>query len=557
LSAIPITCCNYVERGSTSGSQRDLFAYAMKRWTPRAELTKQEQLIMKRLNRVRALFGFLRMNRSVLFDDAFQAQLEDMYRQTGAGDPPHPPAMMCMVLLLQGYVGASDAEAVEMALMDLRWQMALDCLGAGEPVFSQGALQAFRERMIEHEMDRVLLERTVALVRDGVATKGEGQQLTKALRVAIDSRPLVGAGRVEDTLNLLGHAARSIVRMVSRILSCEPEQVCRKAGVPLLLAPSIKAGLDIDWSDARQKATAIEIVESQVSALQRWVERNIEQCDKQPLRPYLEAITTVRDQDLERTNGGTMAIRKGVAIERRISIEDAEMRHGRKSSSKRFDGYKEHIARDLDVPAIVACAVTPANRPEEEGAAPIAADIKSQGLSIEEVHVDRAYISSQLIKDTLKSGGSVFAKPWGRPPLRPGLFSKSDFHIDIRARTITCPAGQVEPFEPGSTVNFDPDACAVCPLRAQCTQAASGKGRSVSMAEDEALQKKLRQLQASPRGRQSLRARVAVEHSLAHIAARKGDKARYIGIRKNLFDLRRASAIQNLEALHRIHREAA
>src|SRR5690606_38874634 len=195
----------------------------MKRWTPRVELTKQEQLIMKRLNRVRTLFGFLRLNRSALFDDAFQAQLEDMYRQTGAGDPPHPPAMMCMVLLLQGYVGASDAEAVEMALMDLRWQMVLDCLGAGEPVFSQGALQAFRERMVEHEMDRVLLERTVSLVRDGVATKGEGQQLTKALRVAIDSRPLVGAGRVEDTLNLLGHAARSIVRMVSKILEWEPE----------------------------------------------------------------------------------------------------------------------------------------------------------------------------------------------------------------------------------------------------------------------------------------------------------------------------------------------
>ena len=42
------------------------------------------------------------------------------------------------------------------------------------------------------------------------------------------------------------------------------------------------------------------------------------------------------------------------------------------SRSKRFDGYKEHIARDLDYPAIVACAVTPANRPEELGAVPIA-----------------------------------------------------------------------------------------------------------------------------------------------------------------------------------------
>jgi hypothetical protein len=112
-----------------------------------------------------------------------------MYRQTGAGDEPHPPAMMCMVLLLQGYVGASDADAVELAMMDLRWQMVLDCLGASEPPFSQGALQAFRERLVAHEMDRALLERSVTLVRDGVVSKAEGQALTKAVRVAIDTGP--------------------------------------------------------------------------------------------------------------------------------------------------------------------------------------------------------------------------------------------------------------------------------------------------------------------------------------------------------------------------------
>jgi hypothetical protein len=42
-----------------------------------------------------------------------------------------------------------------------------------------------------------------------------------------------------------------------------------------------------------------------------------------------------------------------------------------------------------------------------------------------------------------------------------------------------------------------------------------------------------------------------VEHSLAHIAARKGSRARYLGVRKNLFDLRRAAAIQSLGAMHR------
>jgi len=49
-----------------------------------------------------------------------------------------------------------------------------------------------------------------------------------------------------------------------------------------------------------------------------------------------------------------------------------------------------------------------------------------------------------------------------------------------------------------------------------------------------------------------LRERVQVEHALAHVAARKGDNARYLGVRKNLFDLRRAATIQNLEAAQRL-----
>jgi hypothetical protein len=59
----------------------------MDRWSPPVELSKQEQLLMKRLTRVRALFGFLREHRHELFDEAFQDQLESMYRTTGAGDP--------------------------------------------------------------------------------------------------------------------------------------------------------------------------------------------------------------------------------------------------------------------------------------------------------------------------------------------------------------------------------------------------------------------------------------------------------------------------------------
>jgi hypothetical protein len=157
-------------------------------------------------------------------------------------------------------------------------------------------------------------------------------------------------------------------------------------------------------------------VERQVSSLHRWVERNPDEYETQPLRRFIEAITTVREQDLEISANGRTSIREGVAPERRISIEDAEMRHGRKSRSKRFDGYKEHIARDLDVPAIVACAVTPANRPEEEGARPIADDIERQGFTLHQAHVDRAY------RNTPMRSSSVFAVSGSRED---GLFLAS------------------------------------------------------------------------------------------------------------------------------------
>src|SRR5215204_4022803 len=137
----------------------------MKRWNPGVELSRKEQFLMKRLRRTRKLFAFLRMHRLEIFDEGFQGELEGMYRNTGAGDEPVPPALMCMVTILQGYLRISDAEAVELSIVDARWQMVLGCLGAEEPAFSQGGLQGFRERLIAADMDRRLLERTIELAR--------------------------------------------------------------------------------------------------------------------------------------------------------------------------------------------------------------------------------------------------------------------------------------------------------------------------------------------------------------------------------------------------------
>jgi len=520
----------------------------VKRWLPKAELSKREAFLMKRLRRTRKLFAFLRLHRHELFDESFQAELESMYRKTGAGAEPVPPALLCTVLLLQAYVQASDAEAVELSIVDARWQMVLDCMGADEPPFSQGGLQQFRERLIAADLDRRLLDKTIELARG--TKEFDWKKLPKDLRLAVDSRPLDGAGRVEDTFNLLGHAARKIVDCAAALLGVPREQICKRAGIPLLLHPSIKAGLDVNWSVPEEKDGAIDILQRQVTSLHEWLEKHHLHVEES-VRPYVQAVAQVQAQNLEQDADGTTRIHCGVAADRRVSIEDPDMRHGRKSKTKRFNGYKQHIGVDIDTGLVAACAVTPANRPEEEATPEIEADLRRQGREVAELYIDRAYVNSEMAIRLDKAGKEILAKPWRLQNNR-GLFNKGAFDINLRLKVITCPAGQVERFEPGETIEFDPEVCGPCKLREHCTMSASGTGRTIQIGEHEGLQKKLRQLQGTPSGRQRLRARVTVEHHLAHLSARQGPRARYRGCRKNLFDLRRAAAIQNLETTQRV-----
>jgi hypothetical protein len=522
---------------------------AIERWNPATKITRQEAALLKRCGKRRKLFVFLRENRTRLFDDAMQAELEEMYRDSGAGKEPVCPALMAMALILQGYLGLSDFDAVDATVTDLRWQMVLDRLGAEDPAFSQGALFDFRERLIAHDMDRRLLERTAELAR---ATKGfDARKLPKTPRIAIDSSPLQGVGRVEDTINLIGHAARKVVRCAAQLLECEYETVCRKAGIPLLLDTSIKKALDRDWSDAKQKGEAIDVLAKQVLSLERWIARNLaEEVERPPLEDVLGVLQQLMEQDLEPDpDGGGVRIAQGVAKDRRISVEDGDMRHGRKSKSKRIDGYKRHVATDLDSRAILACSVTPANVPEHEALPELKSDIDAQGIRFREAHFDRGYMGSPTVPELEAGGAAILCKPWKS---RNGdLFTKEDFKLDLRTKTITCPAGNTEKIDFGQIVQFDPDYCDACALRDQCTTAKPGYGRTVNILEDERLQKKLRDMSKTKSGRQRFRERVAVEHSLAHIGQRQGRCARYKGTRKNLYDLRRAAAIQNLETAQR------
>lgn len=506
-------------------------------WHPPVELSAEEERIVRQIRRAK-LFVFLRRQRAAIFSDAFQEELAAIYKDSPRGRPPVPPALLSLAIILQAYTGVSDDELVEATTMDRRWQLVLDCLDREQPPFSKGTLVAHRQRMIAHGLDRRLIERTVEVAEQ------HGGFGSRQLRAALDSSPLWGASRVEDTYNLLGHALRKALRLVAGQQGRGLADVAREAGASILAGTSLKAALDVNWNDPEERQRALVVVLETLENMEQWLDGHPDLRAEAAVGESLAAAHQVRDQDVGMDQEGRAVLRQGVARERRISIEDAEMRHGRKSRHQRVDGYKRHVLRDLDTGLVRAVGVTPANVPEATVTEAIMADLGMQGTALKELHIDRAYLSSALVRER-PADLEIYCKAW--PVRNGGRFPKTAFRLDWEHYRMRCPDNVELSFEPGGVVHFPAERCGACGQRERCTT--SPRGRSVSIHPDERLLVELRERQLTPEGRAKLRQRVGVEHSLAHVGRWQGDRARYRGTRKNVFDLRRTAVVHNLHVI--------
>jgi hypothetical protein len=516
------------------------------RWACPTELTADERRVAQALHRIGKFYVFLREIRAELFDEAFQAELAAVYQPRGTA--PVPPALLAMVTLLQAYDQIGDAEAVVTAQLDPRWQMVLGCLGTRKAPFSQGVLVKFRARMIAHDLDRKLLTRTIELA------KRTGKFGWQHLQAALDSSPLLGAGRLEDTWNLIGRALRAVVTCAAKAVDRPRAQVVADAELTLVDQSSLKAALDIDWDDPAAQTAALARLLGEVDRLERWVAAQSPTAQAAPaLQEALTALRAVLTQDLEPDpiTGGRRILR-GVAKGRQPSLGDPEMRHGRKSRSRPFTGYKRHVVKLLEPDLIVEAVARPANEPEHAVLATLTTAVAHHG-PLTALWMDRGYLASAEIPVLHARGVTLHAKPW---TTRNGdRFPKHRFTIRLAERVVECPAQCTAPILPGrSTVHFAPDTCRACALRARCTTAVGG--RSIALHPQEALLQQLRATTHTPEGRAGLRRRTTVEHSLARLDQTQGKKARYKGTRKNTLDLRRCATIVNLQRLARLETAA-
>ena len=241
------------------------------------------------------------------------------------------------------------------------------------------------------------------------------------------------------------------------------------------------------------------------------------------LQGLLEQLARLVGQDVEVSEDGTGKLIDGVSADRQVSVVDPDMRHGRKSKSRKFNGYKGTVTADPTSGVITAVHVMAANFHDSAAVVPIIEQQKRSGTEPAALVGDRAYAAEEPRHEAMKQGVAVVTKP---NTVCNG-FGKGSFEIDAVGGTVTCPNGMARAIG-GQSVTFTGKQCPVdCPHRRVCL-GESGK-RIIKLRKHEALQRDAERFAQTDRGRELLSLRPAIERVIAHWMRNGARQARYFG----------------------------
>lgn len=515
-------------------------------------LFESDQLYLKYVG-ADSFYGYLASQRNELFRDEDFAEL---YCPDN-GRPGVPPSQLATALLLQTYAKVSDEEAKERADYDLRWKVALG-IEVEERLFAKSTLQLFRAQLILNEKMRVVFQRSLETAKE------TGYFKPRKLRVVLDTSNILGRGAVQDTYNLLADGVRKLMCSLAKAAHQTVDHWVRENGYERYLASSIKGEAEVNWDSESERDAFLKGI---VFDAERLLSLSEQVAKENPKGAEIAAGVGLLDQligqDIER-KGEVVKLKEGVAKDRLISVQDPEMRHGRKSSKKLFNGYKAAIAVDSESQLITAVDVLAGNAGDATHALELIQESEANtGMDVEETVGDCAYgggNTRQIFADAQRTLVAKVAVHGRRDQI-----SKEQFLIDLVERSCTCPAGQATRTlisqgswkdkdgekHPGRAFRFETAVCATCPLRGDCIKTKVNRGRTVCLHPQEDLLQKAKAIQKSAAFKEYRQLRQVAEHRIARLMQLGIRQARYLGRKKTLFQLLMAATVANLTLVAR------
>jgi len=199
------------------------------------------------------------------------------------GRPSVPPARLIKVLILQNYEDLSDREALENVRFNIKWKYALN-VSIDYEGFDHSLSVYFRARLLINHKDKIVFKKTLELAKEAGLLKEEADQV-------IDSTPMLGAGAVKDTYELLRDGIR-------KILSVMDEK--RKSRINLFLKAYGKGNpkSKINWEDKRKRQELLSLLISDARKVLSGVDVNKENIDTE-LKSATNLLARIVSQDIE------------------------------------------------------------------------------------------------------------------------------------------------------------------------------------------------------------------------------------------------------------------
>ncbi len=300
-----------------------------------------------------------------------------------------------------------------------------------------------------------------------------------------DTTRAKGAGAVQDTYTLLRKGMRKLLKQMGYVGAAKRRGLA--ADTQRLVATYVEQErkADIDWSDPEQRSAQLSVLFRDAEAV---LELAATQSDDAEVRAMGWLLVKILGDDIEQDDQGAPRLAKGTAPDRIISLTEPEMRHGRKSSAQRFDGFKVGTTTEQTSELILDIDDMPAAGSDGRALMPTLERIERQsGVTVDQVIADGAYGSgANRNACAMHAPAPVDLVAPLASPADP-VVDKSAFRINLTARTATCPqghtvAGRAGPVKSGLPTwrfCFPRSTCEACSLFARCVKS-KHDGRSLT-----------------------------------------------------------------------------
>lgn len=480
--------------------------------------------------------------RTWVLENIDEKDFEPLFSQYGR--PSVSPVYTLSALLVQLEKGYSDRELEGETRFDDRVKYAITANRDFEGIDAV-TLHDHRKRFFENEVGLTILAKTLMNAKDeGIFSKDN-------LHV-IDSFMIWGAAAKQDTYTLIYKG----IKLVLKIAGFHELQEKAKG---VLIRDDYDKDQNkpkINWQDKKQKNQLLnELVTDALGLVKHFRKQDSLPNDLAEVCNLLERVAT---QDVNIDDDGNVQMINGTAKDRVISLSDPEMRHGRKCTSKKNDGYKaEILTGGPNGSLVVGVQTAPANTPDGKFLSDLIDQAQENDIDIDKIYGDSAYTDWDEIDKRKKDDNIKFYTKVCSSINRYGLYTKDDFKIDIEKAEVTCPAGNTKDFNKEKLskrkkqiVKFPTEKCKNCPLKGNCTTSKTGRSIAIHSYEDK-IQEQLK-LQQTTDYKEEYSKRANGERTIAHLTRHGARKARFFGNAKIKFQIILAAVNQNIKQIMRL-----